>query len=295
VDGWSVLAAFAGGVWGAAVGAVPAFIVTGLLAMLGAVSAQAGHPELIDVAFGTVFGPQVSFAGGVAAAAFAARRGIIPTGRDIGLALMGLGRADVLIVGGAFGVLGWWLNVAAVKVGIGAWTDSIALTVIVTNLIARLLFGRTGAFGTPSNPTSRRFSPDDSATWLPWQERWGQVITISAAVGAVGAYLAAGSGLQTAADALAFGIATLVLIFLIMGRKVPVTHHMALPAALGVLHGAGFVGGVLCGVLGGLIGEAASRLFLIHGDTHIDPPAAGIAAVAFLLQMATAIGWLAAR
>ena len=73
-----------------------------------------------------------------------------------------------------------------------------------------------------------------------------------------------------------------------MGQKVPVTHHIALPAALGVLHGAGFLGGVACGMIGAVIGEIGSRVFLIHGDTHIDPPAVGIATVVFLLKLAVA-------
>ena len=77
-----------------------------------------------------------------------------------------------------------------------------------------------------------------------------------------------------------------------MGQKVPVTHHIALPAALGVLHGAGFVGGVFCGVAGAVLGEMASRIFLIHGDTHIDPPAVGIALVVLSLKVAVAFGLL---
>jgi hypothetical protein len=274
------------------VGAVPAFIFTGVLALVGAAVAQNGHSELIAIAFGPVFGPHVSFGGGVAAAAFAGRKGVIPTGRDIGAALMGLARPDVLLVGGTFGVCGLLVNAGIVRLGGAAWTDTIALTVVVTNVIARLAYGRTSLFGTLRTPESRRFQPDDSATWLPWQEQWPQVITISAAVGGAAAYLASQSGLTVAADALAFGIATSVLIFLVMGHKVPVTHHIALPAALGVMHGAGFLGGLACGILGGLIGEAASRVLLIHGDTHIDPPAVGIAGVVLLLNVSASAGWL---
>ena len=35
--------------------------------------------------------------------------------------------------------------------------------------------------------------------------------------------------------------------------------------------------GALCGVLGALLGEACARAFLVHGDTHVDPPALAIA------------------
>jgi hypothetical protein len=288
VDWVAVAAAFGGGMWGAAVGAVPAFIFTGVLAMLGAAAAAAGHKELIDVAFGPVFGPHVSFGGGVAAVAYAAARGRASTGRDIGAPLMNLRSVDVLFVGGIFGVAGVLLNSGMAKVGVANWTDSIALTVILSNMAARLIWGKTSLFGTVKGPEGKRFLPDDSATWLPWQQNFTHVLAIGLAVGLAGSYLAV-RGVSVAADALAFGIATSVLLFLIMGQKVPVTHHIALPAALGVLHGAGFVGGVACGMAGAVIGEIGSRVFLIHGDTHIDPPAVGIAAVVFLLKVGVAL------
>ena len=65
VDWVALATAVGGGMWGAAVGAVPAFIFTGILAMLGAVAALSGHTELVGVAFGPAFGPHVSFGGGV--------------------------------------------------------------------------------------------------------------------------------------------------------------------------------------------------------------------------------------
>jgi hypothetical protein len=290
---WAVVAtAIGGGLWGAAVGAVPAFIFTGVLAMLGAVTALTGHREVIDIAFGPAFGPHVSFGGGVAAAAFAASRGHLATGRDIGTPLMGLRRVDVLLVGGAFGFLGWLVNAALGRVGAGGWTDTIALTVVLTGMLARVIFGKTAVIGPATTAPRRRFQPHDSASWLPWQQDAAHVLSISLAVGLIASFLASHAGLSAGSDALSFGIATSVLIFLVMGHKVPVTHHIALPAALGVLHGAGFVGGVACGVAGGVIGELASRVLLIHGDTHIDPPAVGIAAVVVMLKVATAFGWI---
>ena len=290
---WStLLASFAGGMWGAAVGAVPAFVVTGVLAIFGAVAVAAGHPEFLGIAFGPVFGPHVSFGGGVGAAAFAGWRGLMPNGRDVGAPLIELKRLDVLLVGGAFGLAGNLVNAGLGRLGVGAWTDTIALTVVLTAFAARWFFGKTSLFGKVSSPAGRRFHPDEQAFWLPWQERWPHVIAIGFAVGAVGAYLAHGSGLPAGADALAFGLATTVLLFLVMGRRVPVSHHIALPAALGVLHGGGMFVGVFCGIAGAIIGEIASRLFLIHGDTHIDPPAVGIAAVVAMLKIATALAWL---
>lgn len=88
-----------------------------------------------------------------------------------------------------------------------------------------------------------------------------------------------------AATLIGFGVSASLLALLVVGASVPVTHHMTLPAAVA----AGFVAaaggsvltivavGALCGVLGALLGELCARLFLIHGDTHVDPPALAIA------------------
>lgn len=286
----ALVAAFGGGVLGAAMGAVPVFIFTGLLAILGVAAASGGGPELLQVAFGPVLGPHVSFGGGVAAAAYAGSRGVLKTGRDIASALMGTGRMDVLIVGGVFGSAGYLLHWALTATGVAAWTDAIALAVVVSNIVARALFGRTGLFGSVRAPHGRRFRPDDSASWLPWQQEWSHVVVIGIGVGLVASYLAARSGLGVGKETLGFGISTVILTFLVMGHKVPVTHHISLPAALGVVNGGGVVVGALCGVVGALLGELASRVFLIHGDTHIDPPAVAIAAVATLLAISRFAG-----
>ena len=290
MDAMAVIAAFGGGVLGAAMGAVPVFILTGLLAILGVAAAAGGGSELIQVAFGPVLGPHVSFGGGVAAAAYAGSRGALKSGRDIASALMGLGRMDVLIVGGVFGTAGYAIHWLLTASGVANWTDAVALSVVVSNMVARLIFGTTGPFGSVSVPEGRRFRPDDSASWLPWQQEWSQVLVIGAGVGLAAAYLTARSGLGTGKEVLGFGVSTVILTFLVMGNKVPVTHHISMPAALGVVHGGGVVVGALCGVVGACLGEVASRVFLIHGDTHIDPPAVAIAGVAALLLLMKAAG-----
>jgi hypothetical protein len=271
-------------------GAVPVFIFTGLLAIVGVAAASGGSTDLLQVAFGPVLGPHVSFGGGVAAAAYAGSRGYLKTGRDIASALMGLGRMDVLVIGGLFGSLGYLLVWVLTVSGIGAWTDAVALAVVISNIAARLLFGKTGLFGAVSKPYGQRFRPGDSASWLPWQETWPHVAVIGIAVGLVGAFLTAKSGLGPGKESLGFGISTVVLTFLIMGNKVPVTHHISLPAALCVVNGGGVIVGAIGGLVGALLGELASRAVLIHGDTHIDPPAVAIAAVATLLALSRVAG-----
>ena len=50
------------------------------------------------------------FAGGVAAAGYAGRKGKLASGTDILSSLNGLGEPDVLLVGGIFGVLGFLIH-----------------------------------------------------------------------------------------------------------------------------------------------------------------------------------------
>jgi len=291
VDVITLIAAFGGGVLGAAVGAVPIFIVAaGVLAVVGVAAGVGGSTELLSIAFGPVLGPHVSFAGGVAAAAYAGSRGALPTGRDIGSPLMALRRVDVLLVGGAFGSAGYALHSLFTMAGVANWTDTVALVVVISNLAARLMFGSTGPFGSPSQPTGRRFRPDDSASWLPWQQDWRHVAIIGASVGVAAAYLTAKGGLVVGRESLGFGISNIILVFLVMGNKAPVTHHISMPAALAIVHGGGVLMGGVCGLLGAVLGEAASRAFLIHGDTHIDPPAVAIGLVATLLLVLKAAG-----
>jgi hypothetical protein len=286
----ALLAAFGGGLFGAALGAVPVFVFTGVLALVGVAAAASGHLELLGIAFGPVLGPHVSFGGGVAAAAYAGSRGVLKTGRDIASPLMGFGRMDVLLVGGAFGSAGYALTAAFAATGIAAWTDAVALSVVVTAIAARYMFGHGGVMGRLPAPPARRFRPDDSASWLPWQQEWTHVAVVGLGVSLVSAYLTGSSGLQAGRETLGFAISTVSLVFLLAGNKIPVTHHISMTAALGVMHGGGLVTAAAIGVLGAMLGEAASRAMLIHGDTHIDPPAVAIGLVATLLLVMRAAG-----
>jgi len=100
---WGILlAAFGGGLFGAAIGALPAFVFTGIavLVAFGAGLGGASFDVIGLVVFGPVTGPHISFAGGAAAAAFAARRGDIEDGKDIITPLAGLGDPLPLLVSG---------------------------------------------------------------------------------------------------------------------------------------------------------------------------------------------------
>lgn len=152
-----ILVAFGGGIFGAAIGALAAFEFVGLLVIAMAISqiVTGSATTFIQFPFG-VFGPHVGdFAAGVAATAYAAKKGKLASGRDITAGLSGLGAPDVLLVGGAFGAIGFviaWLfnQVPTFSSGL-AWTDTVALTVVISGMIVRLMFGTTGLLGKPQS------------------------------------------------------------------------------------------------------------------------------------------------
>lgn len=323
-----LVAAFAGGAFGAAIGALPSFVFTGVLVIVGetlrilrtALSPDASVPQVTDlIAFGVVFGPHVSFAGGAAAAAYAARKGYLDTDSIYHPAktiTVGLGaRVDVLIVGGLFGVLGHLLLVGFV-VAAAPW-DPVAMGVVVSAFLHRLVFGydligdirSTGLLN--MSPIERAARTEDGRLvvepWLTYMYRWDGVAVLGLLVGILGGYLA----YITASPFLAFGISAASLGFLVAGVDgIPVTHHMTLPASTAVLAFAGLsmgnlspdaiasavplwhalvVGGIF-GLVGALAGEWSQRMFYAHADTHLDPPAAGIAISTLLIALLAMLG-----
>jgi MFS family permease len=318
-----LLAAFAGGAFGAAVGALPAFVFTGIMVIAGEAGGLNGVTG--SLAFGAFFGPHVSFAGGAAAAAYAAKKGYMQTGFDFHeskniTAALGL-HVDVLVVGGLFGILG--VLIRQVSVSFGMPWDPIAMGVVLSALFHRLFLGYSligkvhgaglfdmGPFEREEKRVSDAGTVSDhikSATdrlavepWLPHQYKWGNVAFLGLTAGLLGAYAA----IETGSPFLAFGISAASLLFLNLGvEKFPVTHHMTLPASTialavvasgegveaGLITGAsdltGLIAGAVFGLIGALFGEAFQRVFYSHGDTHWDPPAAAIVFATFLIAL----------
>ncbi|WP_276259610.1 hypothetical protein [Haloglomus litoreum] len=161
-----VITALAGGAFGAAIGALPAFIFTGFVVFLGegvAILRRAltGSVESIPagefaagitgvIGFGAITGPHIAFAGGVAASAYAGKKypEMEPDDWDYHFGkniLYAFGtKPDILAVGAIFGLLGMLITRvggALVVVGGVAATDMIAVSVFTTAFIARLAFG----------------------------------------------------------------------------------------------------------------------------------------------------------
>ena len=294
------LAAFAGGAFGAAIGALPAFIFTGFSVMAGEALFLANGDDSITglVGFGPVFGPHISFAAGAAAAAYAAKQGYIDDGKNI-LWAAGTNHLDVLIVGGLFGLFGF-VSVELLEF-IQFPSDNIALIVFVSALVHRIAFGYSiigevtgdGIFDVSPWERDEENAP---GIWLPWQYQWANVGLLGVIGGLLGGFIF----IQTGSMVLGFGISAASLVFLQCGvDNIPVTHHITLPGSVGAMgalpmYGAegAMVFGLIFGVFGALMGEVCARVFYMHGDTHVDPPAFGIAAAGLLSAILVTAGVL---
>lgn len=132
--------------------------MTGVFPVAGSVAAMCGAGDASNillnyVAFGPFFGPHIAFAGGVAASAFARKKGITENGADIATALGGCNEPSVLLVGGIFGVIGFLFkelvvaNLFAGTISNRLITDAPGITVFCSAILVRLVFGgklRTG-------------------------------------------------------------------------------------------------------------------------------------------------------
>ncbi|WP_059006519.1 hypothetical protein [Streptomyces specialis] len=278
-----LLASIGGGMLGAAVGAVPAFVLVGFLAAgtfaynVATGNDPAAAPLSDLVPFGPLLSPHIAFAGGVAAAAYAGRRGLLPSGKDAAVPLAGLDAPAVLFVGGAFGGLGyalqWLFTEYSPTVDGNILLTPVVTAIVASNVAARLIFGRSGLFGTVP-PGESRWVPTETANWIPWQSRPAQVLTIGLAFALPVAYVT--DRVPALGFDLPLALTAAMLVFLVLGHKVPVAHHIALSAVIGVtvLGGPGW--GIALGVFAAFLGELAACLLVYRGDTVIDPPSVAL-------------------
>jgi len=317
-----IIAAFAGGAFGAALGALPAFVFTGFLVMLGeGVKILSGDysglmgldPDSLNsaaitgqIAFGPVFGPHISFAAGAAASAYAAKKEYMDTGfpyheaKNIAFAL-GL-KPDVLLVGGLFGILGYWITTLSTILSL-PW-DPIAVAVVLSAFAHRIVFkydiiGNTKRGLLNMEPFAKGEKRDKGAArlliepWLGHQYKWGEVSFLGAVVGILAAFIT----VETGSVFLPFGISAATLLFLNLGvERIPVTHHISLVGSTAVVAATGgatgdyalaglLLLGALFGLIAALFGELLQRIFYSHADTHLDPPAFAIVCGTFIIVL----------
>ncbi|MCI9118542.1 MAG: hypothetical protein HFF32_02630 [Flavonifractor sp.] len=304
MDILALIAAFGGGVIGAYMGAVPAFVMTGVFALVGGVATAAGVDggvAINSIAFGSFLGPHIAFAGGVAAAGYAGKQKKLASGADVVSSLNGLGEPDVLLVGGIFGVIGFVLAalIGAIPLGalgtLGTLTDLPGICVVISGIIVRFVFGTTGLTG--------KYTGSGPRVWFSTGKGLLCNIILGGGLGCAVAFVAAGlwNGAQ-AGDAIAtaafgifpiicFGFSATTLLFACGGLACPATHHIALPAGLAATVGlnafgaGGAVLGVVFGILGALGGDLAGNSINSHVDTHIDPPATTIFILTIVINL----------
>ncbi|MBC3887280.1 hypothetical protein GH810_03020 [Acetobacterium paludosum] len=296
-----LIAAFGGGLLATMLGGLNSFIICGLAALAAILGGQAGAPAIGLFAFGPAFGPHVAFAGGVAASAFAKTRNLIENGQDIVTPLATTGDPMVLLVGGIFGMIGFIIQyiVSALLgpvifsgilgTGATAWTDTVACTVVLSAIIVRLVFGKTGLTGkTPAGETRE---------YVAKGQRLGFVLMMGLGLGLLsgGVVSALGNlglvgGSETAlylykmAPTIFFAFAAITLVFITCGFGFECWHHVGYPAASTAViiftatlsPVAAIIGAAITGMFTMWFGDFILRTFNSHADTHIDPPACTI-------------------
>jgi hypothetical protein len=290
---FALLAAFGGGIFGASIGALPAFIMTGVVATIGGIIGMAGGDAgaaINGIAFGSFFGPHVAFAGGVAASAFARKKGLVGGG-DITTALAGLNDASVLLVGGIFGIIGYVIcTLQGFLFGpIIPGTDGPGITVFISGIIARLVFGERGLL---SDVPERKFLSSGAGL--------AKLLTIAVGYSLVvaGVYVTIQTTMPDYAEAVAgiyniviFGLAATGLIFAQTGTAYEGWHHIGIISAYAAMLTFG-MGAVMCLVLSVVFGVVAALLCDFEGnlintnvDSHIDGPAFAIFISTFVLNL----------
>lgn len=264
-----ILSSFAGGVIAAAIGALPAFILSGVFILFGVgITLGGGSPDALNfLGVGPFFGPHIAWASAVAATAYAGKKGLLSSGLEIKEPLLKLNSLSVLCVGGIFGVLAYLI--AAVLTAVNFPAVPVAVAVFVNLVIARFAFGTSGLFG----------KPEGKKQILPVADKFGTNVLIGLAVGMATAYITKATGNVL----LGFGISAVILYYLQMGFEVPVTHHISFTAALATLTTGNIFLGAIAGGIAAIIGEIITNLFLNDGDTLIDPWAGTIVVTSFLL------------
>ncbi len=313
MEPWSLntlLICFGGGIFGAALGALWAFVLTGFIVLGGCMVVMAGGGDfiLLQVGLGPIFGPHIGFLGGAIAASYAAgvRKNLASgTGKDI-LSPLVATSWDVLVVGGATAVIAHALLQVLVQVPVIKSFDCIALTIVLVTFAARLLFHQEMPWGNAASIKEHGWlgTNNYAISWVPWMAPPSRLLVIGFGAGLLSAALAMGTqavldpmaadGRITAAAAfvvpliLGWALAAICLSGLNLAtgeiQKFPVWHCMAILSALAYLHFGSLLVAGLVGIAAAFLQELCARMFWNHASDHLDPPAAAIALGTFILN-----------
>ncbi|EFR30813.1 hypothetical protein [Eremococcus coleocola] len=273
MDLLSLILAFFGGVFGAAIGAIPAIGLCGFFVLVGsAIMVATGSDAFLnDVAFGYFFGPHIAFTGAVAATAYLGSKEIGGfKGTDIDRAPFGVQEPMALLVGGCFAVIGY-LSAYLITNVLGIQADGGAVGIVVGSIITRLVFGKQSLLSPVENGQSRlAISGKEIIFGILW----------SAAYAAVIAYVTS----VTNVPFFGFGFGAFLFFFTIFGADFPVGHHVGLLAGLAMAHFNNYAIAIIFGVVAWAVFELVARGLNTNTKTHIDPPGYAIALLTFVLN-----------
>lgn len=266
------LLAFFGGIFGAVFGGATVFIIFGFFGLVGiALVVSTGSDVFLNtIALSPIFSPEISFAGAVAAAAYwgkvtrdkaASDSGVeIFDGSNIFAPLVSTNNVNVLLVGGVFGVLGY--TITSLLNGAGFPADNIAVGVVVTNILSRLLFGGSLTSQLPIEVNKIELFTKPIVFNIIWS--FALAVVIGGIVDVIQIPL------------FGFVLGAFVLIFIAAGVNIPTIHHVALIAGIAMLtFGNIWMAGVF-GVIASLLCDFIGIHFNAKVQSHIDPPAAAI-------------------
>jgi len=322
MEPWSVntlLICFGGGLLGASLGGLLAFVFCALIVLFGSVLVLSGGSDflLLQVGIGPVFGPHAGgFASGVAAVTYA-----VAVKKNLAKPVLGLGAKDilsplmdtswdVLLVGGITAMVGHGLLQILVKIPVINMFDDIAMSVVLTAFLARLFFFREAPWGRSESIKECGYF-GYKCQWIPWMNVPSRQVIFGLAVGLFSGALVycckgvldpmAAAGKITAAGAfvvplvMSWAIAGVSLIALELGtltidlqgeiQKVPVWHCQSILAALAYLYFGNILVAGIVGILATFLQDLMARMFWNHGSNHVDPPAAAIAVGTLILNV----------
>jgi hypothetical protein len=307
----TILICFAGGIVGTGLGALLAFIMCALVVLGGCFMVMMGGTDflLLQVGLGPIFGPHAGgFAAGVAAATYAASvKKNHPGGaaKDILSPLIGTSW-DVLLVGGFFAVFGHMFASAFGALPIVKDFDMLGLTVIISAMLARLLFQKEMPWGDPGSIKKYGYFGTGNFTisWIPWALPVPKLLVFGFGAGIMSAAMAAGcqtvmaplvakgaispTGAVVVPLIIGWAVAGVSLMGLQLGtgsiQQMPAWHCQAILGALAYLHFGSIAIAGIVGILATLLQELMARMFWNHGSNHIDPPASAITIGTFILN-----------
>ncbi len=293
---FSLIAAFGGGAFAASIGAVPAFILTGVFSVAGAVAGMCGFSDAANIlvnhiAFGSFLGPHIAFASAALASAYAKKKGYHENGADILVAGAGFNAPDVLLVAGISGVVNFLIkelivaNLFAGTISPRLVTDAPGITVFFTAIVVRLMFGG-------KLKTSDRIVSEGKAftTMLVIGVCYSLVVAgIYVSVIASGVSADAFGGMY---HVLIFGTAAIGLVFAEIGQPFYGCHHIVIIAAETVVQCYNTTGNlvtalvvaVVFGTISALLCDIETNMINSGTDSHIDGPAFAIFIMTFVVN-----------